>query len=200
MRSKPGSFTQFCLVATVGPFFHQHRPSLGHGRNALGFRAPWTPIFRRKSSAPEFCHGKVFGAVVSFVDITERRRKQMELRHGQKREAVGRLAAGIAHEINTPVKFVGDNTRFLQNAFTDKLKLVHKYLLSLGGLPNGIVEAVAHHHHPRRVPANGVDMILVVYAANLLANEVIAAEKGVPPPPFDLDYLREAGALDLLPN
>jgi len=38
-------------------------------------------------------------------------------------------------------------------------------------------------------------MILVVYAANLLATEVIAAEKGVPSPPFDLDYLREAGAL-----
>jgi len=72
-------------------------------------------------------HGKVFGAVVTFADITERRRKEMELRHGQKLEAVGRLAAGIAHEINTPIQFVGDNTRFLRNAFADGLRLVRQY-------------------------------------------------------------------------
>jgi len=69
--------------------------------------------------------GTVAGAVVSFIDITARKRKEMELRHGQKLEAVGRLAAGIAHEINTPIQFVGDNTRFLQNAFQDQLKLIH---------------------------------------------------------------------------
>ncbi|MGB2635683.1 MAG: PAS domain S-box protein [Candidatus Acidiferrum sp.] len=72
-------------------------------------------------------HGQIVGAVVSFLDITDRKRKEMELRHGQKLEAVGRLAAGIAHEINTPIQFIGDNTRFLQNAFQDELKLIHKY-------------------------------------------------------------------------
>jgi C4-dicarboxylate-specific signal transduction histidine kinase len=34
-------------------------------------------------------------------------------------EAIGQLAAGIAHEINTPTQFVGDNTRFCQDAFKD---------------------------------------------------------------------------------
>ena len=34
-------------------------------------------------------------------------------------EAIGRLAAGIAHEINTPTQYVGDNIRFLQEAFED---------------------------------------------------------------------------------
>ena len=72
-------------------------------------------------------HGKIVGAVVSFVDITNRKRKEMELRYSQKLEAVGRLAAGIAHEINTPVQFVGDNTRFLLQAFQEGLKLGHKY-------------------------------------------------------------------------
>lgn len=71
--------------------------------------------------------GKVIGAVVSFEDITDRKRQEMELRHSQKLEAVGRLAAGIAHEINTPVQFVGDNTRFLQNSFRDEIQLIHKY-------------------------------------------------------------------------
>ena len=35
----------------------------------------------------------------------------------QKLESIGRLAAGIAHEINTPIQYVGDNTRFLHDAF-----------------------------------------------------------------------------------
>jgi PAS domain S-box-containing protein len=71
--------------------------------------------------------GKVVGAVVSFLDITDRKRQEIEVRHGQKLEAVGRLAAGIAHEINTPIQFVGDNTRFLLNSFQDELKLIRKY-------------------------------------------------------------------------
>jgi len=44
-------------------------------------------------------------------NVTERNRLETDLRNAQKLEAVGRLAAGIAHEINTPVQFVGDNIR-----------------------------------------------------------------------------------------
>ena len=42
----------------------------------------------------------------------------------QKLESIGHLAAGIAHEINTPTQFVGDNTRFLRDAFGDLIKLI----------------------------------------------------------------------------
>jgi putative nucleotidyltransferase with HDIG domain len=48
---------------------------------------------------------------------------------------------------------------------------VGAYLLSLWGLPYPVVEAVAHHHHPERVRREKLDMITVVYAANLLARE-----------------------------
>lgn len=51
-------------------------------------------------------------------DLTEYRRLEHELLHAQKLESVGRLAAGIAHEINTPTQFVGDNLRFLREAFS----------------------------------------------------------------------------------
>jgi len=49
-------------------------------------------------------------------DITERRGLEDELRQAQKLEAIGQLAAGIAHEINTPIQFIADNLTFLQDA------------------------------------------------------------------------------------
>jgi two-component system, NtrC family, sensor kinase len=84
--------------------------------------------------------GKLVGAVVNFLDITERKRQELELRHGQKLEAVGRLAAGIAHEINTPVQFVGANTRFLRTSFADQLKLLRKYVQLQDAAANGLVD------------------------------------------------------------
>ncbi len=79
------------------------------------------------SAYPVTEDGKIKGAVVCFNDISSRKRMEVELRHAQKLEAVGGLAAGIAHEINTPIQFVGDNTRFLQDAFRDCLEMISAY-------------------------------------------------------------------------
>lgn len=59
-------------------------------------------------------------------DITERNLMREQLVQAQKLESVGQLAAGIAHEINTPTQYIGDNVRFMKDAFQDlKSLLVH---------------------------------------------------------------------------
>ena len=77
---------------------------------------------------------------------------------------------------------------------------VGAYLLSLWGLPYSLVEAVAHHHHPRRVPQVGIDMILVVYVANILAQERAALVGGPPALPLDMELLEESRAATFLPE
>jgi PAS domain S-box-containing protein len=63
-----------------------------------------------------------------FEDITERRILREQLLQAQKLESVGQLAAGIAHEINTPVQYIGDNVRFLRDSFEELAGLNRAYL------------------------------------------------------------------------
>jgi signal transduction histidine kinase len=60
--------------------------------------------------------GRGFAIIGS--DVTERQLLEMQLHQAQKLESVGTLAAGIAHEINTPMQFVSDNLRFVSQSVT----------------------------------------------------------------------------------
>ncbi|MEO8214645.1 MAG: PAS domain-containing protein [Myxococcales bacterium] len=94
-------------------------PIRRHDGTILTVHSVKSPVFDRQ--------GKVIKTVGVFRDITERKRLELELRQAQKLESVGLLASGIAHEINTPIQFVGDQTQFVQSAVGDLMTLCQKY-------------------------------------------------------------------------
>jgi signal transduction histidine kinase len=61
------------------------------------------------------------------IDMTARLAVEAELRQAQKLESIGRLTAGIAHEINTPVQYVNDSVRFVQLSVADVMAVVAKH-------------------------------------------------------------------------
>jgi PAS domain S-box-containing protein len=65
--------------------------------------------------------------VIIIFDITKQKDLERQLRYAQKMESVGFLASGIAHEINTPIQYVGDNINFVKNGFNDLLQCLKLY-------------------------------------------------------------------------
>ena len=74
-----------------------------------------TPILDRNS--------ELRGFLVYGNDVTDRRIMEMQLLQDQKLKSIGELAAGIAHEINTPTQYINDNINFLQKSFKDIMQL-----------------------------------------------------------------------------
>jgi signal transduction histidine kinase len=60
-------------------------------------------------------------------DVTEQRELEERLLQSQKLGAIGQLAAGVAHEINTPMQFIGDHLHFASASITDLLALLQLY-------------------------------------------------------------------------
>ncbi|MBC7974540.1 MAG: hybrid sensor histidine kinase/response regulator, partial [Myxococcales bacterium] len=73
--------------------------------------------------------------------IRVRERMEVELRLSQKLEAVGQLAAGVAHEINTPIQYVADNLQFLREG-----------MLALSTMGRAVLDAASAARTAETVP------------------------------------------------
>ena len=116
------------LVTTAGvPLTHEELGEL-NGELALQ-RADGTRIpILYAGSRVEGGEGPDGGAVVGLAtDLRAQKKREVEMRHAQKMESIGQLAAGISHELNTPIQFIGDSLAFIEDGVTDLAQLLGKY-------------------------------------------------------------------------
>jgi two-component system, NtrC family, sensor kinase len=70
---------------------------------------------------------------VTLRDMSEQKQLQRDLYQAQKLESIGQLAAGIAHEINTPMQCVSGNVEFLRNCYERLFQVLDNYQEYLEG-------------------------------------------------------------------
>jgi signal transduction histidine kinase/DNA-binding response OmpR family regulator len=83
--------------------------------------------FRVVTNAISDNAGSLYAGIALYEDVTEKMILERDLRQSQKLEAVGQLAAGIAHEINSPIQYIGDNINFLKASFVDISRVLDTY-------------------------------------------------------------------------
>ncbi len=107
------------------------------------------------------------------LDTTARRQQQAQSMQSMKLEAIGQLAAGIAHEINTPLQYVGDNVAFFRE-FTEELFRSLPPCSNAWPRAVGDAEAIARlepAYHQAEIPkalrqsADGVERIASIVSA-----------------------------------
>jgi PAS domain S-box-containing protein len=81
-------------------------------------------------------NGMVIGIIGIGFDITERKLAERRLAQGEHLESIGRLAAGVAHEINTPIQYLNDSVYFIREAMQDLLAHNAKLTASLPAPPD----------------------------------------------------------------
>lgn len=115
-RSQPAVHDEILATALRGETWSGHVRSMSRDGKIIDHDVVVSPILSAERDVTHYVEIR--------RDVTERLRLEQQLRQAQKLEAIGQLAAGIAHEINTPSQYVGDNTRFLQDAFGELGALV----------------------------------------------------------------------------
>jgi signal transduction histidine kinase len=83
------------------------------------------------------------GLLVLIQDETEKHALDGQLRSAQKMEAIGNLAAGVAHEINTPIQYVGDNTGFIKDSWSQVAEVLSAAKQLRNEAACGLVSAAA---------------------------------------------------------
>lgn len=105
--------------------------------------------------------GRIDGAVIVLADTTERMRLEQQVQRSDKLAAVGQLAAGIAHEIGTPLNVISGTAEFLRGEHKDveELQTIVEEVRRITDLVQRLM-SFARHEEPKMEP---VDLVVVVH-------------------------------------
>ena len=116
-RSEQSVYDEMHATACSGRAWSGNLRSQARNGNIIDHEVKVSPIFD--------ADGRVTHYVQIRRNITERLVLEQQLQQAQKLESIGQLAAGIAHEINTPSQYIGDNTRFLKESFGELCAVIN---------------------------------------------------------------------------
>ncbi|MCR4292258.1 MAG: PAS domain S-box protein [Candidatus Kuenenia sp.] len=111
-----------------------HKGESIHVIDDIAWRADGSFFPVEYKSYPIRKNNKNIGAVVTFQDITARKRMEKELLHSKKMQALGTITSGVAHEVNNILAAIDGNIQMLirqnkgRKMLLDSLKIVHKYV------------------------------------------------------------------------
>jgi len=91
----------------------------------------WKTMIARGRVVARTARGSAARMVGTFVDISDRMHTETQLSQTRRLESIGQLAAGIAHEINTPMQFVSDNIEYLDDCARKLFEVVDAYQKNL---------------------------------------------------------------------
>ncbi len=117
----------------------------------------WLQVVKRPMAIGENLPRYLLGIC---TDLTERKALENQLHHAQKMESIGQLAAGIAHEINTPTQYVGDNTRFVRDSFGELETVWEKFSELLASARAGLTPPELLAQVEKEMEAADVDYLL----------------------------------------
>lgn len=111
--AQSGNYNIFCPDAESASVFEEGVLTLLNGERI--------PLSRYLVEVYLFGHPHL---VQIFFNIAEQKKLERQLSIAQRLESIGLLAAGVAHEINTPIQYVGDSVQFIKDAFEDVEKVL----------------------------------------------------------------------------
>ena len=125
------------------------------------------------------CAERPEGPIVCVVvrDLRSTRRIEALLRQTQQLQAVGRIAAGIAHEINSPIQCIGDNLYFLEQVLAEMRPLVQNYreLVAAAAAGQSVADLVPRVHDAERA----LDIEYVLGAAPAAVSSAMEMSKRI---------------------
>jgi two-component system NtrC family sensor kinase len=146
--SQDGAAADLKAALRAGQTFHHEDEVMRRDGSKFWLGVSVRPIF---DAAGRLTHSVAIGADITakreevrkkqelqdklVAEMKERARVVIELQLAQKLESVGRLAAGIAHEINTPIQYIGDGVYFLRSAYDDFNHLLDGWRNAIDALP-----------------------------------------------------------------
>ena len=97
------------------------QPIIDHEESALDRQSGSTRALLTSKVPLRDKEGRIIGIVGTGRDVSQLKEAERRLAAAERLESIGRLASGIAHEINTPVQYVGDSVYFVRDAMAELL-------------------------------------------------------------------------------